>query len=62
MIEEEDAVTIDESLNKLPELLLDSNITLKQKNGYKAGKLSRTRNWCQIIDRDVRQGYAPLMP
>jgi hypothetical protein len=54
MIEEEDAVIMDESLTKLPDLLLDSGITLKQKNGYKAGKLSRTRNWCQIIDRGVK--------
>ena len=54
MIEEDDAATIDESLTRLPELLLDRGITLKQKHGYKAGKLSRTRNWCQIIDRDVK--------
>ena len=53
-MQEEDTATIDDSLTRLPELLLESGITLKQKHGYKAGKLSRTRNWCHIIDRDVK--------
>ena len=53
-MQEEDAATIDECLTQLPELLLGRGITLKQKHGYKAGKLSRTRNWCQLIDRDVQ--------
>lgn len=54
MIEEEDAITIDESLTLLPGLLLDRGIGLKQKHRYKAGKLTRTRNWCQLIDGDVQ--------
>lgn len=54
MIEKDDAVIIDECLALLPGLLLNSGITLKQKCGYKAGKLSRTRNWCQLVDGDVQ--------
>ena len=27
-------------------------LVLKQKDGYKAGKLSASRNWCHIIDTD----------
>jgi len=53
-MQEEDVAIIDECLTQLPELLLDRGITLKQKHGYKAGKVSRTRNWCQTIDRDVK--------
>lgn len=55
-MQEKDEVTMDESLTRVLELLLDRGITLKQKHGYKAGKLSRTRNWCQIIDRPVNPG------
>ena len=53
-MQEEDAATIDECLTQLPELLLGRGITLKQKHRYKAVKVSRTRNWCQIIDGDVQ--------
>ena len=44
---------VDECLAQLPALLLERRITLKQKHGYKAGKLSRTRNWCQLVNGDV---------
>lgn len=54
MLEQEDAAIIDECLASLPGLLLNRGITLKQKYGYKAGKLYRTRNWCQFVDGDVQ--------
>ena len=48
-----DAAIIDDCLAELPILLSKRGLELKQKRGYKAGKLSRTRNWCQFIDGDV---------
>ena len=49
----EDVAIIDHSLALLPKLVHDNGIVLKQKRGYKAGKLSATRNWCQLVDGDV---------
>lgn len=54
MLQREDAAIIDECLASLPGLLLNEGITLKQKLGYKAGKLHRSRNWCQFVDGDVQ--------
>jgi len=54
MIEQDDAAIIDECVAILPELLLSRRILLRQKYGYKAGKLSAKRNWCQLVDGDVR--------
>ena len=53
MMEQDDAVVIDESFRPLLEMLLSRGITLKQKHGYKAGKLTATRNWCQFMDADM---------
>ncbi len=53
VIPENDAVMVDECFRLLPGLLLSRGITLKQKRGYKAGKLTATRNWCQLIDGDM---------
>ncbi len=49
MIEQDNAVIINESFALLPGLLVKWGVVLKQKYGYKAGKISRTRNWCQPI-------------
>jgi hypothetical protein len=54
MLEQDDAAIIDECLASLPGLLVNKGITLKQKLGYKAGKLYRSRNWCQFVDGDVQ--------
>jgi len=54
MIENDDTAMIDKYLMPLPELLLRRGITLKQKHGYKAGKLYAKRNWCQLVDGDVQ--------
>lgn len=54
MLQREDAAIIDTRLASLPRLLLNKGITLKQKRGYKAGKLHRSRNWCQFVDGDVQ--------
>ena len=54
MLTEGEASTVDRSLTELPRLLFQAGLTLKQKFGYKAGKLSRTRNWCQFVDGDVQ--------
>lgn len=54
IIEEEDAAIIDESLTLLSNLLLYRGITLKQKRGYKAGKLTRTRKlWRYLRPTDT---------
>jgi len=53
MPEPDDAVVIDGCLAQLPALLLERGLVLKQKRGYKVGKLSATRNWCQLIDGDM---------
>ena len=47
--------SIDNFLNPLFSILLNKGITLKQKRGYKAGKLSASRNWCHIQDGDVKR-------
>ena len=50
---EGDATTVDDSIAELPDLLVKGRLMLKQKRGYKAGKLSACRNWCHIADRDM---------
>ena len=47
-MKEDDMAIIDECFRLLPEPLRSQGVTLKQKHGYKAGKLSATRNWCQL--------------
>ena len=53
MLTRADASTIDDFLAELPALLLKGRLVLKQKRGYKAGKLSASRNWCHIVDGDM---------
>lgn len=50
MSSQQTIASIDNWINTLVPLLISRGITLKQKQGYKAGKLSATRNWCQIVD------------
>ena len=52
MLTRRDASAVDDSLVELPALLAIRGLVLKQKDGYKAGKLSASRNWCHIIDAD----------
>jgi len=59
MITRDDALAIDESFGRLPEMLVGRGITLKQKRGYKAGKLTATRNWCHLVDRDMPRVCLP---
>jgi hypothetical protein len=54
MLTESQASAIDKSLAEIPRLLSQAELTLKQKVGYKAGKLSRTRNWRQFVDGHVQ--------
>jgi hypothetical protein len=54
MLTEIQASIIDNFLAGIPCLLSQAGLTFKQKVGYKAGKLSRTRNWCQIVDGDLQ--------
>jgi hypothetical protein len=53
LISQDAMATTDICLNMLSALLINRGITLKQKQGYKAGKLSATRNWCQIADEEI---------
>lgn len=53
MLEPEDAAITDECLASFPRLLLNKGVTLKQKLGYKAGKLTHSRNWCQLVDGNI---------
>jgi len=53
MLTRHDASAIDDSLAGLPALLAKDRLALKQKRGYKAGKLSASRNWCHIVDEDM---------
>ena len=53
MLTQDDKMQIDNLLIDLPALLAKVGLVLKQNVGYKAGKLSRTRNWCQLVDGDV---------
>jgi hypothetical protein len=53
MTERGDAIVVDGFLAQLPPLLLERGLKLRQKRSYKAGKLSATRNWCQLVDRDM---------
>jgi len=53
MLTQDDKMRIDNLLIELTTLLAKVGLVLKQKVGYKAGKLSRTRNWCQLVDGDV---------
>ncbi len=50
----EKAAAMDRLLAQLPALLSKRGLVLKQKHGYKAGKLSAIRNWCQFVDGDTR--------
>lgn len=54
MITEDMASSVDKSLAELPHLLSREGLILKQKMGYKAGKLLSKRNWCQFVDGDVQ--------
>ncbi len=47
---------MDRLLAQLPVLLSEKGLVLKQKHGYKAGKLSAIRSWCQFVDGEVRPG------
>jgi hypothetical protein len=65
MITEEDLITradrqVDNLLAQLPVWLHDSGLILMQKRHYKVGKLSRTRNWCQLISEEFPQRVALL--
>jgi hypothetical protein len=53
MTRHDDALAVDESIHPLLEMLASRGIALKQKRGYKAGKLTATRNWCQFMDADM---------
>lgn len=53
MLDKSETLKVDKLLNELPSLLLQAGLTLKQKVGYKAGKLFRNKNWCQLVDGDV---------
>ncbi len=59
---EGDATAVDDSLAGLPALLEKGRLALKQKRGYKAGKLSASRNWCHIVVGTFIQEYAPTTP
>jgi hypothetical protein len=53
MITDDDIQIIDDTFAVLPILLLREGITLRQQEGYKAGKLKpkgRFSNWCQLVD------------
>jgi len=41
---------VDRCLARLPEKLAQLRISLQQRKGYKAGKLSAKKNWCQLND------------
>ena len=53
IIEQDDAEIMDECLAGLPQLLENRGLTLEQRVGFKAGKLSPRHNWCQLVDGDV---------
>src|SRR5512137_1707367 len=40
-------------LGQLPVWLQELGLALKQKRHYKAGKLTSTRNWCQLFDDGI---------
>ena len=46
---------IDDCLDILFPILMEKGITLKQKCGYRAGKLSACRNWCYIEGGDTKR-------
>jgi hypothetical protein len=54
MLTQDDVTAVDDSLADLPALLLKGRLALKQKRGYKAGKLSASRNWCHIVGGDTQ--------
>jgi hypothetical protein len=57
MLTRRDASAAESSLVvELPALLAGRGLILKQKRGYKAGKLSASRNWCRIVDGDMYPG------
>ncbi len=53
MLTKGDVTAVDDSLVELATMLLKERLALKQKRGYKAGKLSASRNWCHIADGDT---------
>ena len=53
MIDDDDALIIEETLAELPKLLAGKGMIFVQKEGYKAGKLKpkgRFSDWCQLVD------------
>jgi hypothetical protein len=65
MIIEADIITREEPeveglLAQLPVWLQDSGLILKQKRHYRVGKLSLTRNWCQLFSEDYPRRVALL--
>ena len=54
MLKQKDLALVDESVIQVISLLKKGGLVLKQKRGYKAGKLSASRNWCHIIDDDMK--------
>jgi len=56
MLKQEDTTLVEETIIQVISLLKKGGLVLKQKRGYKAGKLSASRNWCHIIDVDMKSG------
>jgi hypothetical protein len=56
MLNQENMVLVDASIVQVIVLLKKGGLVLKQKLGYKAGKLSASRNWCHIIDGEMTPG------
>jgi len=54
MLKQEDLVMVDELVIQVVSLLQKGGLALRQKRGYKAGKLSASRNWCHIIDDGIK--------
>ncbi len=54
MLTQPDASSIDNCLTGLPALLAERGMRLKQKRGYKAGKISASRNWCHLVDGNIQ--------
>lgn len=54
MLSEDMTLAVDRSLAELPHLLSQVGLPLKQKVGYKAGKLLSRRNWCQFVAGDMQ--------
>src|SRR3989339_970045 len=54
MLKQKDLALVDESVIQVISLLKKGGLVLKQKRGYKAGKLSASRNWGHFIDDDMK--------